>query len=272
MITIFLKGGLGNQLFQIFTLIAYSIENKHPFFLLNDTILGLNSGSTVRYTFWDTFLIHLKKFTMYKNTNEFMVIREKNFQYNKLPVINNVNIILDGYFQSPKYFQEYLPQICKLIHLKELRDEVKQEYNLENLNKAGFFHFRRGDYLKLQHIHPVMDIEYYKRAYQIIKDDIEILYIFCEENDYIDVKTMVDEMTEINVPIKFIDFNIPDWKQLLLMSCIPNRIIPNSTFSFWGAYFGDIFLPGKTIFPKIWFGPSLQHNTIDLCPKHWIKL
>ena len=30
MITIYIQGGLGNQLFQIFTLIAASLENKTP--------------------------------------------------------------------------------------------------------------------------------------------------------------------------------------------------------------------------------------------------
>jgi len=63
MISCRLCGGLGNQLFQIFTIIAYSLTYSKPFFFLNNNQLGNGSnGSTIRYTYWDTLLSSLKPF------------------------------------------------------------------------------------------------------------------------------------------------------------------------------------------------------------------
>ena len=69
MISCKLCGGLGNQLFQIFTTIAYALKYTKPFFFLNNHQLGNGSnGSTIRYTYWETFLTALKPFL--KNMNE----------------------------------------------------------------------------------------------------------------------------------------------------------------------------------------------------------
>ena len=69
MISSKLCGGLGNQLFQIFTTISYAIENSKPFFFLNNFQLGNGSnGATIRYTYWNTFLSALYPFL--RNINE----------------------------------------------------------------------------------------------------------------------------------------------------------------------------------------------------------
>ena len=61
MITCFLKGGLGNQLFQIFAIIAYGLDNKFPFkFLKSDTAPSI----TPRHTYWINFLMSLRFFTI----------------------------------------------------------------------------------------------------------------------------------------------------------------------------------------------------------------
>jgi len=39
-VTIHVMGGLGNQLFQIFTLISYSLKHKRPFYFKNQLHLG----------------------------------------------------------------------------------------------------------------------------------------------------------------------------------------------------------------------------------------
>jgi hypothetical protein len=58
-----LKGGLGNQLFQIFTTIAYALEYNLPFVFLNQFQLNSgNDGATIRYSYWNTFLQSLRPF------------------------------------------------------------------------------------------------------------------------------------------------------------------------------------------------------------------
>ena len=57
MIYLCVKGGLGNQLFQIFTAIAYALQEHDNFSFFYYKNIGY------RETYWDNFLIHLKKYT-----------------------------------------------------------------------------------------------------------------------------------------------------------------------------------------------------------------
>ena len=64
MISVYLQGGLGNQLFQIFTCISYAlkhnIEFKLPIYNQNSEKATTGDGHH-RPTYWDSFLINLKK-------------------------------------------------------------------------------------------------------------------------------------------------------------------------------------------------------------------
>ena len=64
MITCHLLGGLGNQLFQIFTTIAYALNNNNNAVFLN---IDKTSGMTLRKTYWNTFLCDLNKAKMIQN-------------------------------------------------------------------------------------------------------------------------------------------------------------------------------------------------------------
>ena len=56
-VTCFLMGGLGNQLFQIFTTLAYGMKTgSQVIFPYSKELLV---GVTARNTYWDNFLIHL---------------------------------------------------------------------------------------------------------------------------------------------------------------------------------------------------------------------
>jgi len=111
------------------------------------------------------------------------VYREPNFHYDDLPFINQP-IKFFGYYQSYKYFEEHKHSIEKFIRLEEQRDNLKNDYDFTDL---VCLHFRVGDYVNLQHHHPLMPVEYYSMALkQLIdktkKDNWNILY-FCEDND-----------------------------------------------------------------------------------------
>ena len=60
MITCTLHGGLGNQLFQIYTTIAYASQGNKKFSFIN--VYELKSCLTDRYTYWDSFLKRMRPF------------------------------------------------------------------------------------------------------------------------------------------------------------------------------------------------------------------
>jgi hypothetical protein len=296
MLTCYLQGGLGNQLFQIFTTIAYSLTYKKPFAFTNQVKLDTN-----RSTYWHSFLSPLSKFTKYINynntvsinkisinkftsiikNNDFTKVSEKNFSYNALPNIQAENILLFGYFQSYKYFENHAKSIIKLIRLEEQKSSVKNKYkDIYEYDHCISIHFRRGDYKTLQDCHPLLTYEYYNHALKhILSSNTESssichALIFCEKNDVSDILPMIEEFkkTFSGIAFKIIDFNISDWEQLLLMSACRHNIIANSSYSWWGAYFNTN--PGKIVcYPSKWFGPKLKDNSIkDMCPTFWKKV
>lgn len=289
MLTCNLQGGLGNQLFQIFTTIAFSLKTNNSFFFQNKYQLtnekdALN-GATVRYTYWETFLSGLSAFV--KDTNKLpnleLIIKEKGFNYDPSLLLNLMNNqqkvkMLVGYFQSYKYFDIYKKAIFKLAKIeasqKLVYNKSKEDYNLE-LDASVSIHYRLGDYKKLQDYHPILENSYYIDALKSVVKKTQIKYVifFCEDNDLDEVLVNIYELEQIFPELVFVRGGqyLSDWEQMMLMSLCKNNIIANSTFSWWGAYFNTN--PTKIVcYPEIWFGPRAGHDTSDLFPEDWIMI
>lgn len=272
MITGYLMGGLGNQLFQIFAIIAYAFENNTIFFFPEHKLIPSDYRKKM---YWDNFLYPLKKHT--KNT-EFNIplFRENGFHWTPLPLhYGKSHFKIFGYFQSYKYFESQYIKIIELLQLREQQDLIKQDFNT---SKSISIHFRIGDFLypRFKNAHPRMPLSYYKNALNnIIKktDNNNVIY-FCELDDNILVqKNIIMLKKEFpNVTFTKAPDDLDDWQQLLLMSCCEHNIIANSSFSWWGAYFNG---NEKKIvcYPNHWFGEQLRyHNTKDLFPPNWTKI
>ena len=279
MITCNLMGGLGNQIFQIFATITYAIKSHNQFKFTNEKTLG-GGNTTVRRTYWDSFFHKLKPFT----TNEFPlmnIIREKDFTFNELPLhemVNN-NVMINGYFQSYKYFEENYEIIIRMIGLEKLKTDLLKKMNYESnyLNNSISMHFRIGDYKNIQHFHPIMTKEYYERCLTYIQSidtntKFNILY-FCEDTDLVEVLEKINYLSAKFPHYNFVrgEKNLEDWQQMLLMSCCHHNVIPNSSFSWWAAYFNSS-LDKIVCYPSIWFGPAGPNNTKDLCPPTWTEI
>ena len=271
-------GGLGNQLFQIFTTISYSIESKNPFQFLNVSTLG-GGSCTMRYTFWDTFFYKLKPFLV-DSLPAYCVISETCFTYKEISIdkLNNLNVMLSGYFQSYKYFEKNYNTICKLIDLQGLKKNVinKLELTNEYLDNTISMHFRLGDYKKVSDFHPlIIKYDYYEKCLEYIKNtqpdkNFTILY-FCEDEDIDDVSKKINELENMYPQYNFERCNntLSDWEQMILMSCCHHNIIANSSFSWWSAYFNSH--NDKIIcYPSIWFGAHANIQTQDLFPLSWM--
>jgi hypothetical protein len=278
MITCYLRGGLGNQLFQIFTTIAYAIQLSQPFFFLNNYQLGNGeNGSTIRYTYWETFLDSLKIF-LKNEPIKMLTVGETSFNYEKLPQHYSKDILLYGYFQSHLYFDECKDTIFKLIKIDKKKNIIKQTVNNDFKNTVSI-HFRLGDYKRYPDVHPILQVSYYSNALQYILYETttltsitNVLY-FCEDGDLIEVTEMINELKQAFPALVFerAEPLLLDWEQLLLMSLCKYNVIANSTFSWWGAYLNENI--GKKIcYPSVWFGPKAAHNTTDLFPKDWTKI
>ena len=268
MITAEIMGGLGNQLFIIFTLIAYSLDKKNSFYFEDKEI----EAGERKVVYWDNLLQHLAKFikpVQFVNA----VIREKNLNYNKLPKIETkITAKLNGYFQSFKYFDKRKEDILKFIKLSEIIEPYRNLYDYEN---SISLHFRLGDYKFLQGYHPIMNIDYYKRSLQTMMDKTEItnwqVLYFCEDEDVEDIELKIEQL-QIEFPsLSFLRANnmLSDWEQMLVMSLCAHNIVANSSFSWWAAYLNSN--NNMVCCPDIIIGPEIKTtiNLEDRYPSTW---
>ena len=255
-----LYGGLGNQMFQIFATIAYSLRHNMDFIFEYSPNLGK------RPTYWHTFFASICDHT---TTADNIPVCEDVGQDVAKPLFNQ-NIMLNGYFQSYLFFEDHFKTILKII------DVEKQQTNISNMHKNSIsLHFRRGDYKYLPDCHPIMGAEYYANALNYIlafDDSIKYVHYFCEDEDLADVEKDVSLLkTEFRQIVFERRQEKTDWEEMLAMSCCKHNIIANSSFSWWGAYLNPN--PHKIVcYPSVWFGPLIPENTDSMFPANWIKI
>ena len=282
MITCNLMGGLGNQLFQIFTTISLSIKTTNSFIFANTETVD----NGYRQTYWDTILFRLKPF-LRPFFNKMNILKEQGFEYNNIQLHNlmGVDTCLYGYFQSYKYFDDTFVSIYNMLQIEKQKENIISSLanhifinNKENgLENTISIHFRLGDYKNVSHIFPILEQSYYETSINLIikntkNTDFTILF-FCEDNDLLDVLQIVNSLRTQFTMCTFIRCpeNLKDWQQLLLMSCCRHNVIANSTFSWWGAYL-NTHKDKIVCCPNIWFKEAAGHNTRDLCPNDWFHI
>jgi len=289
-VTIQISGGLGNQLFEIFTLLGYALHQKCPYFLETKNMRG--SRKTV---YWNNFFQSLKPvleqprmirdgiWSIQKRLNRFITIpparqrvfHEAHYHYTPIPCfVGWGDVKMVGYFQSYKYFDKYKLDIFRLLELESRKNEIiqKTSYNYDN---TVSLHFRIGDYKQQKDYHPLMPIEYYRCALSQLTKDTEkdswnVLY-FCEEEDRDIVSHKIRTLKKLFPSMNFEKINreLEDWEEMLAMSLCCHHVIANSTFSWWGAYLNSSNIK-RVYYPSIWFGPKYKDlNTKDLFPESW---
>ena len=271
MFSVEIMGGLGNQLFQIFTAMAYSIRFKKKLF-----ISKYKYDFKKRPPYWDNFLNILTPILVDK-TISLPQYNEKGFHYEEIPHITNTSFKLYGYFQSYKYFEDYSETICDLLKIKNWQKKVKTNNSIDYKNTISL-HFRIGDYKPIQEHHPMMPVGYYIKALETIiketrRDNWNVLY-FYQQSDDEDVNNNIGEIKQVYKNINFVpvDHKLLDYEQMLLMSLCEHNIIANSSFSWWGAYFNTN--KDKIVCrPNIWFGPAMNIPHInDMSPPSWREI
>jgi hypothetical protein len=276
-------GGLGNQLFQVFTIMALSMKLKRGFIFPNKKL----GGDKRQNIYWDTLFAELKKdtFDTLIHKLQLPMYKETTFQYNdelqRHPLVTNSHngIMLFGYFQSYKYFDTHYSTIYKLIGIEQKKQELfnKLQTTSVDFDNTISMHFRIGDYINIQYVHPIATYNYYESALSYISSNNPTkeynIFFFCEDTDIGYVLNTINHLAVKFPSYKFIrgDNTLADWEQMLLMSFCHHNIIANSSFSWWGAYFNSH--PDKIVcYPSDWFGPTIKNDTKDLCPPEWVKI
>jgi len=290
MISCILSGGLGNQLFQIFTTIAYCIQHNTTYVFSKTKMTKRDP----RPLYWTSFLSAISSNNLIdsdefiKTENNWNTYTDPKHTYTPIPE-NDGNMLLSGAFQSYRYFNQYKTQIMDSLCVSPHQQRIKQHYFQTPIAPITIsMHFRMGDYKRLRCYHPILPWEYYVSALGHIlercknnslkKQPMKIVYYFFEQEDIHLINQYMSHIQKSHpycfyIPVTHIS---SDWEEMLAMSCCDHHILANSTFSWWGAYLhnttSNIELP-VVCYPSVWYGHQLYYIDItDLCPPSWTKI
>ncbi len=291
MITVRLKGGLGNQMFQHAFARAYSLKNNVPFQLDVRYLKDRSPRKNFIYRNYDLDIFNINpvilkpvdyfpyaiysvlmaealqcKFpSLKKITNKYL---EKDYLIDKNIWSENSFTYFSGYFQSYKYFSEYKDQIADDFTFRNCLDNNCQPLMQEvRMQETICLNVRRGDFLNDKLLN-VVSKNYYYRSVDFIKSKVNnpVIYVFsddtkwCEENLKFDIPTVY--ITHEFAGVKFRNYFE------LMMNC-KHFIIPNSSFAWWAAYLSKS-INKIVVVPSIWQNDS-KANSKDLVPDNWYK-
>jgi hypothetical protein len=259
-----LKGGLGNMLFQIAAAKSIAIDNNTDcsFPNLEQHLHYLNSDKKYNPTFnhGGEYINFLSKLQITATTTN-NVVRYP-FNYVQSPPFNT-DVIIDGFFQSEKYFIHNRQSILEFIKpTREILNIINDKYSNIINGKSTSIHIRRGDYVNHPTHHPVQSLEYYNKGMELLKDKTETFVVFSDDIEWCKSNLKGNDIIYID--------NEKDYIEIYLMSICDNNIISNSSFSWWGAWLNEN--KNKIVVgPNKWFGSAINHDTSDVLPETWIK-
>ena len=251
--------GIGNQLFQI------------------ASTIGIAKAHNIKWAFpkWKNntyFKTPLPAFA----PGAGVVVKEVSFDYFPYSIPKDSFVYMDGYFQSYKYFQDASVEVREALEFNEqlvLDIESALGAVISRQNTCSIS-VRRGDYVNLQHIHPLQPDSYWSSSQKLLEEKVNIdTYLVFSD----DIKWCRDNKHLFNSTGKKVIFfsGRHQFDDLVGITLCKHNIITNSTFSWWGAWLNKN-KDKIVIMPKTWFGVagpwSGPSTGDDLRVKGWITV
>lgn len=290
MIATTLFGGLGNQMFIYATVRAISLKNKvgmafnisqgfndDKLFFRNlelskfNLVIPESNISTFNIPMGKRIRAISRKLGFNLLSPKYKFIKEerpyhfqKSLLYQKLP-----NVYLEGYWQSPYYFEEYSNIIKNDFNIKiNIRKEVQDELSLikslsDNIVMIGVRRYQECSSTKLIPGGKLTDINYYIKAMDLIRSKINkpVFIVFSQDQEW--VRDNIPSGSNLYF-VKPKDGENSAIEDLYLMQNCNHHIISNSSYYWWGAWLGNN--PNKIV-----VAPDNFINKDTLC-SNWIKL
>jgi hypothetical protein len=182
-----------------------------------------------------------------KNTRAYMVGRYQEYYYMK----NMREGLLTDFA-----FKQDMPKSVGMYYSEIIR------------NDSVSIHARRGDYTGAKEF-DICSINYFRNAVNCISEIIEnpVYYIFSDDLKW--AKNNFNFLKNYAI-VDNSQYENADYFDLYLMTNCKHNIIPNSTFSWWGAWLNQN--PDKIVIcPEKWNGLDLVY-TDEICPPEWKRV
>lgn len=195
--------------------------------------------------------------------------REKSFAFDPSILALGPSTYLEGYWQSPRYFDSIADRIRSEFSLRDSMSAGARELS-EQIRACSSvcINVRRTDFV-LSNMHGTFGKEYYNRGLAVVagRAKIDRLFVFSDDVEWCAANLSFDYPMQV-VGHEFAGPKFGEY--LFLMAACRHFIIPNSTFAWWGAWLNTD--PGKmVVVPKRWFLDE-SINTDDLFPVGWVRV
>lgn len=239
-----LAGGLGNMLFQVAAAVKFSQDGGATY------KISKNFWSKSHHSQEDYFASVFARFPIWTQEGHIMLrISEPSNFHNHPDYVGivrsivssgNTDALLLGYFQRHEFVPRGFRDMLNLPAVDSSR-----------VKDTCFLHIRGGDYVN-HWFHDTKLHDYYVKCIAIAKEaGITKFSIFTNDKPYALQQSFLKDIDH-----EFID--APELESIVLMSECKAGICPNSTFSWWGAYFN----PDRLIcMPSKWFNDPNMNVT-----------
>jgi len=259
-ITANLKGGVGNQLFQIAAAYALSRELSVDLKFQRGQFAGCRQGTHPIKYYSNLFqkLKFVESLPVQSTVNEIQWTYSPLDQEANRRFAQNSIVGLDGYFQSDRYFKKYSSEIKALFtpnggilsYLEQHTDILERFPELKGDHNYAFMGIRRGDYITYSEFHNPCGLTFYRAAMAAMP--AERYYILTDDFEWAK-KNFIGEQ------FRFLEIK-EDLHQLLASTLFKNYIISNSSFYWWGSFLSVYDRP-RIIVPDKWiFGYNVKRE------------
>jgi hypothetical protein len=248
----------------------YTYDKIHPSFIQKIIIFIFYKFKKIkRASIHDRMKEHLIEIRYQKVLNFFGIYWLTQGYYD-FPIRNVKNTVLNGYFESERYFELIKEQIKnEFIPRHDIISINYDLYKKIETKESICVAIRRDDFITDEHVKKVAFVcteSYFYKAIEEIKRRINNPAFFIFSNDIKWVQENMDFGKETE--IYFENENNPDWETMRLMYSCKHFIISNSTFHWWAQYLSKNE-------DKIVIAPNRWRNykcVLDIYQPDWILI
>ncbi len=184
------------------------------------------------------------------------------------------NSYFSGVFQNAKMVAQIEKEMKQKFMFLPFEDyqNIKISKQMSSCNSVAV-HVRKGkDYLNNSGLGCACNMDYYDKAFEYIKNNVEnpVFFVFTDNPIWVKEHFLALDYTLINHNPSIGWGNHFDMQ---LMSCAKHNIIANSTYSWWGAFL-NANSNKIVIAPQQWFGPESKYFCYNntTIPFNWLAL
>lgn len=244
----YLRGGLGNGMFQVAAGLSLAHHNQDTFAIPDNPQLWV----------YNKYFEQPFDYVKIRDLEDPYIYEHKHVEYEPIEYKKG-NTLLHGLFQNEQYFAECKEHILDRFTFKsDVIGSVKTKLDEISQGKPTCgVHVRRGDYVYQPSLYNLCSVDYYERAFTHIRkkynNDVQFV-IFSDDITWC-------KRTFIGEDFIFVESNTDahqgepsDIFDMMYMTLCSSNIVANSTFSWWGAWLNRN--PDKTVITPSWSSGS----------------